>query len=118
MWQATDALESHTQYSRLDDGRWRATYRGFVTVFADADSPRDSQMEMEKQFDSTLAELIRRTSRTRSRTATTSQVRTSLLATQFESAEPKAGRRPNPAATRRAARPRARKRASSARPKA
>ncbi len=91
MWQASDALVSHTQYSQLDDGRWRATYRGFVTVFAEGESPCGSQMEMEKLFDSTLADLIRRTSRTQSKSAASRQVRTALLVKQAGNAEPKTG---------------------------
>lgn len=64
MWQTREALEAGTNYTRLKDNRWRAEYRGFVSIEAVGDSPHDCQSELVKAFDSAVSSLIARTRRT------------------------------------------------------
>lgn len=63
MWQTRQALEASTDYARLDGNRWKASYRGFVSVEGIADSPHASQYRLEQEFDRALAGLVTRTAR-------------------------------------------------------
>jgi hypothetical protein len=63
MWQTRQALEQSTDYARVDGNRWRATYRGFVSVEGVGDSPHASQYKLEREFDLAVARLVARTAR-------------------------------------------------------
>ena len=58
-WKTSRALDERTEFVQLDHARWKATYRGFVTVSAEGLGPRDSQMNLGEAFDALLASLVR-----------------------------------------------------------
>ena len=58
-YKASSALDERTEFVQLGQDRWRATYRGFVTVSSEGRSPRDSQYNLGEAFDVLLASLIR-----------------------------------------------------------
>jgi predicted RNase H-like HicB family nuclease len=59
MWTAERALNERTEYSQLGANRWRATYRGFVSLTVEGNDPRNAQRNLEEAFDLLLANLIR-----------------------------------------------------------
>jgi hypothetical protein len=59
LWLTNQALDQRTEYVQLGPDRWRATYRGFVTVSSEGGTPRDSQMHLAEAFDALLASLVR-----------------------------------------------------------
>jgi hypothetical protein len=63
MWAARRAFDERIEYSELGARRWRATYRGFVSMAAEGIDPRDAQANLGEAFDVFLAQLIRTTHR-------------------------------------------------------
>jgi hypothetical protein len=59
LWKVVKALEERAEYSQLGRNRWRAAYRGFITVCAEGTDPRDAQYNLAETFDELLANLIR-----------------------------------------------------------
>lgn len=59
LWKVLHALEERAEYSQLGHNRWRATYRGFVTLSAEGTDPRDAQNNLADAFDALLAGFIR-----------------------------------------------------------
>lgn len=58
LWQAFHALEERAEYTQLGHNRWRATYRGFMTLSAEGTNPRDAQRRLADSFDELLARAI------------------------------------------------------------
>ena len=63
MWTARRAFDERIEYCQLGARRWRATYRGFVSLAAEGHDPRDAQANLGEAFDVLLAQLIRTTHR-------------------------------------------------------
>jgi predicted RNase H-like HicB family nuclease len=59
MYKAERALDERMEYSQLAPNRWRATYRGFVTLSSEGRDPKDAQSNLDEAFDLLLAHLIR-----------------------------------------------------------
>lgn len=59
MYKAEPALDELMDYSQLGPSRWKATYRGFVTLSAEGLSPKKAQFNREAAFDVLMANLIR-----------------------------------------------------------
>jgi hypothetical protein len=59
MYKAERALDERTEYSQLGPNRWRATYRGFVTLSSEGRDPKNAQFNLDEAFDLLLANLIR-----------------------------------------------------------
>jgi hypothetical protein len=59
MYKAEHALDELMEYSQLGPNRWRATYRGFVTLSAEGLDPKKAQYNLDEAFDVLLANLIR-----------------------------------------------------------
>jgi hypothetical protein len=59
MYKAEHALDELMEYSQLGPGRWKATYRGFVTLSAQGRDPKNAQFNLDETFDLFLANLIR-----------------------------------------------------------
>ena len=59
MWTARRALDERTEYCQLGAHRWRAAYRGFVSLAAERQDPRDAQSNLGEAFGVLLANLIR-----------------------------------------------------------
>ena len=65
MWGALRAFDERIEYCQLGARRWRATYRGFVSLAAEGHDARDAQANLGEAFDVLLAQLIRTTHRPR-----------------------------------------------------
>ena len=59
MWEVNRALTENTRFTQLDNGRWKAEYKGFVIVAAEGDSPTESEQQLNRAMDVLLASLIR-----------------------------------------------------------
>lgn len=59
MYKAEHALDELMEYSQLGPNRWRATYRGFVTLSAEGLDPKKAQYNLDEAFDVLMANLIR-----------------------------------------------------------
>jgi len=59
MYKAEHALDELMEYSQLGPNRWKATYRGFVTLSAEGPDPKRAQYNLDEAFDLLLANLIR-----------------------------------------------------------
>ena len=59
MYKAEHALDELMEYSQLAPNRWRATYRGFVTLSCEGRDPKNAQFNLDEAFDLFLANLIR-----------------------------------------------------------
>ena len=61
MWKTTQALQQRIEYTQLNDHRWRATFRGFVTISSEGANPRDCENNLSEMIDLLLANLVRST---------------------------------------------------------
>jgi hypothetical protein len=59
MWEVNRALSEHTRYTQLENGRWKAQDRGFVTMAAEGDTPTESEQQLSRAMDVLLVSLIR-----------------------------------------------------------
>ena len=63
MYKAEHALDELMEYSQLGPNRWKATYRGFVTLSAEGLDPKKAQSNLDEAFDVLMANLIRNSHR-------------------------------------------------------
>ena len=59
MWDAERALTENTRFTQLENGRWKAEYKGFVTMTAEGDTPTEGERQLSRAMDVLLASLIR-----------------------------------------------------------
>jgi hypothetical protein len=59
MWEVNRALSEQTRYTQLENGRWKAVYKGFVILAAEGDTPTESEQQLSRAMDMLLASLIR-----------------------------------------------------------
>lgn len=59
MWEVSRALSEQTRYTQLENGRWKAAYKGFVIMAAEGDTPTESEQQLNRAMDVLLASLIR-----------------------------------------------------------
>jgi hypothetical protein len=59
MWDIERALTENTRFTQLEDGRWKAEYKGFVTMTAEGDTPTEGERQLRRAMDVLLASLIR-----------------------------------------------------------
>jgi hypothetical protein len=59
MYKADHALGELMEYSQLGPSRWKATYRGFVTLSAEGPDPKRAQYNLDEVFDVFMANLLR-----------------------------------------------------------
>lgn len=48
-----------TRFTQLEKGRWKAEYKGFVTIAAEGGTPTESERQLNRAMDVLLASLIR-----------------------------------------------------------
>lgn len=59
MWEVDRALTENTRFAQVANGRWKAEYKGFVTMTAEGDTPTESERQLSRAMDVLLASLIR-----------------------------------------------------------
>jgi len=59
MWEVNQALAEQTRFTQLEKGRWKAEYKGFVTIAAEGGTPTESERQLNRAMDVLLASLIR-----------------------------------------------------------
>jgi hypothetical protein len=59
MWEVDRALTENARFAQVENGRWKAEYRGFVTMTAEGDTPTESERKLSRAMDVLLASLIR-----------------------------------------------------------
>ena len=59
MWEVDRALTEQTRFTQLEKGRWKAEYKGFVTIAAEGGTPTESERQLSRAMDVLLASLIR-----------------------------------------------------------
>jgi len=59
MWEVDRAVRETARFEQLKDGRWKATYKGFVTLSAEGATPTESERRLNDAMDARLASLIR-----------------------------------------------------------
>ena len=59
MWEVNQALADQTRFTQLEKGRWKAEYKGFVTIAAEGETPTESERQLNRAMDVLLASLIR-----------------------------------------------------------
>lgn len=59
MWEVDRALTDNTRFTQVEKGRWKAEYKGFVTMAAEGDTPTESERQLSRAMDVLLASIIR-----------------------------------------------------------
>ena len=59
MWEVDRALTESLHFTQIEKGRWRAEYKGFVSMTAEGSTPTESERQLSRAMDVLLASLIR-----------------------------------------------------------
>lgn len=59
MWEVDRALTENTRFKQIEQGRWKAEYRGFVTMTAEGGTPTEGERQLSRAMDVLLASIIR-----------------------------------------------------------
>lgn len=59
LWEIDRAVRETARFEQRKNGRWKATYAGFVTLSAEGATPTESERRLNDAMDAWLAKLIR-----------------------------------------------------------
>jgi hypothetical protein len=59
MWEVERALTESLHFTQIAKNRWKAEYKGFVTMAAEGNTPTESERQLSRAMDVLLASLIR-----------------------------------------------------------